>query len=138
LKADISIAEESVIRMLDDLARAKGELGGEKEILNREEKIYKEEEQKIENQIKDTEAEILSLQGKRRGGIENIDKQILSKYERLLKTRGGLAIAPIKNNNCSACFLAVTHQKINEIKKYADLVLCENCVRILYIPEDIE
>ena len=85
LKADISIAEESVIGVLDDLEKVKGELGNEKEILNREEKIYEEEKQKIEKQIKDTEVQILSLQGKRRGGIENIDKQILSKYERLLK-----------------------------------------------------
>lgn len=137
LKADISLAEEYLIKALDELENIKKESLTEKELLSQEEKIYLKEKQVIIDQEKDIEAKINNLCDKRKMHTKDIDRKILSRYESLLKTRRGLAIVPIKNNNCSACFMAVTHQKINDIKKYIDLVSCENCVRILYIPEDI-
>ena len=81
---------------------------------------------------------IKNLEDKRKSFIGGIDKKTFAKYEQLLKTRQGLAIVPVNNNNCGYCYMRVTHQKINEIKMYKDLVFCENCVRILYIPEDIK
>ncbi|MBP7088666.1 MAG: hypothetical protein KBB01_05130 [Candidatus Omnitrophica bacterium] len=137
LKADISLAEESLIKVLDELEDIKKEFTTEKEHLSKEEAVYLKEKQIIADQQKDIEAKINNLYDKRKIYTKDIDKKVLLRYESLLKTRRGLAIVPIKNNNCSACFIAVTHQKINDIKKYLDLVSCENCVRILYIPEDI-
>jgi len=138
LKADASVLEEDVIKVLDEIETAESQLHASKSVLAQEEKKFKEEEAKVDAQIKDIEAEIQILSDKRTILLSDIDKTILGKYEQLLKTRSGLALAPVDmtRENCGACHMRITPQTINEIKMYKNLVLCESCVRILYIPDD--
>jgi len=137
LKADVSVAEENVLKILEETEFGKTELDRQKGLLKEEEENFKKEENVIREQIKDNQALLKNLEDKRSIAIKDVNKEILDKYERLLKTRNGLAIVPIKDNNCGACHLTVTHQEINQIKMYEELVYCNNCVRILYIPDDI-
>ena len=137
LKADISVAEEEVLKVLEEIDVAKKKLDQEKAVISSAESKYKLEEKNINEEIKNLEAKLLSLNNKREQVSSEVDKTIGGKYEKLIKSRGGLALAAVKNDNCSACHLALTHQKINEIKMYEDMVFCENCVRMLYLPEDI-
>lgn len=137
LKADISLVEEDMLKIFDEIESEKSELVNQQSLLSKEEKTFKDKENEVLNQIKDADAQIKNLQDKRGILAKDIAKEVLSQYEQLLKTRGGLAIVPVKGHDCGACHLMVTHQKINEIKMYEHLVLCESCVRIFYIPEDI-
>ena len=137
-KADISVAEEGVLTVMDRLEKAKKECAVRKEALSQEEKAFKSEEEKIASAIRDAEAEISNLGTKRKALVEGIDKEILATYERLLNSLQGLALVPVKGVNCGACHMRLNHQKINEIKMFGCLVSCDSCVRILYIPEDIQ
>ncbi len=136
LKADVSLIEEDIINLLDELEKAEKELNDAKKRLEEEEKRFKEEESHLKEEAKQLEIQINNLKDKRKIVADSIDDNILSTYERLLKTRDGIAIASVENENCSACHMRVTAQTINEIKMYKDLVFCEMCVRILYIKED--
>tara|TARA_B100000315_G_C14429667_1_gene519531 strand:+ start:73 stop:798 length:726 start_codon:yes stop_codon:yes gene_type:complete len=138
LKADISVAEEEVLKILDGVDAAKKEVATQKEKLSQDEKAFKDAQGAISNHVKDLDAQIKNLQEKRQQFTDGVDKEIISKYEQLLQTRQGLAVVPVQNSNCRSCHLRVTHQKVNEIKMFDKLVFCENCVRILYIPEDIK
>jgi predicted nucleic acid-binding Zn-ribbon protein len=137
LKADISAVEDGLLKILDEIESATKEFDSQKASLDQEEKKFKEQENSIQNEIKDMDAQIKSLEDKRKSFAGVVDKNTLSKYENLLKTRQGLAIVPVNNNNCGYCHMRVTHQTVNEIKMYKDLVFCGSCVRILYMPEDI-
>lgn len=139
LKADVSILEEEVIKVLDEIEGVDKKLKETKVSLSQEEKKFNEEKEKLNNRIKDIDAEIKSLDDKRNILVKDIDGNVLSRYEKLLNTRSGLAIAPVDvdSENCGACHMRVTPQTINEIKMYKNLVLCESCVRILYIAEDV-
>ena len=90
------------------------------------------------SEIEEIEVKIKELEDKRKQLTSQINENLLSTYEKLLKTRNGLAIVPVENENCGACHIKVTAQKINEIKMYKELIFCENCVRILYLKEDFE
>ncbi len=136
LKADVSLIEEDIINLLDELEKAEKELNDAKKKLEEDEKKFKEEESRLKEETKQLEIQINNLKDKRKIIADSIDNNILSTYERLLKTRNGIAIASVENENCSACHMRVTAQTINEIKMYKDLVFCEMCVRILYIKED--
>jgi predicted nucleic acid-binding Zn-ribbon protein len=137
LKADISIVEDGLLKILEEIEAAKKEFDIQKASLDQEEKKFKEQENKIQNEIRDMDIQIKNLEDKRKSFIGAVDQNILAKYEKLLKTRQSLAIVPVNNSNCGYCHMRVTHQKINEIKMYKDLAFCENCVRMLYIPEDV-
>ncbi len=136
LKADIFLIEEEIINLLDELEEAEKELKEAKRDLEEEEKKFRDREARLKEEKKSLEMEISNLRDKRKIITQSIDSKILSIYERLLKTRNGLVIASVDNQNCTACHMRVTPQTINEIKMYKDLVFCEMCVRILYIKED--
>lgn len=139
LKADVSLLEEEVIKVLDEIENADRKTKEVKVLLASEEKKFKDEEMKLNAQMNDIESQIKNLEDKRAILTQGVDGNVLAKYEKLLKSRYGLAIVPVDVNteNCGACNMRVTPQTINEIKMYKDLVLCENCVRIFYISEDI-
>lgn len=136
LKADISILEEGVIKILDDIGKAESDLKCERNRLAVEEKKLMEDENKINDVIKEIDVRLKNLEDKRNMLAKDIDKAILAKYEKLLQTRAGTAVAPVNNENCSACNMRITAQKINEIKMYKELIFCESCVRILYVPDE--
>lgn len=138
LKADVSLLEEDVIKALDEIEIADKKAKEEKQALLDEEKKYKEAEAQLNSQLTEIDVKAKTLEDKKISLAKDIDKNILAKYERLIKSRSGCAMAEVNINteNCGACNMRVTSQKINEIKMYSELVLCENCVRILYLPED--
>jgi hypothetical protein len=137
-KADVSLLEEDVIKVLDEIEQAEKDYRTMKDRFAEEEKKIKAQEVKIREEIKEIEIKIKEMADKRSLISQDIDKETLSKYEQLLETRAGLAIVPVENESCGACHMRLTPQTINEIKMYKDFVFCENCVRCLYIPEDIE
>ncbi len=138
IEADISSAEEGVIKILDSAEQEKGKIEKEKEKVNSEVNKIKEEVSGLEKKAKEIDQKVKDLESKRQVFAKDVGREILNRYQNLLKKRNGLAIVPVKHNNCGACHMAVTHQKVNDIKMYDRLILCESCVRILYIPEDLE
>jgi len=137
-KADISVVEEGVLTVMAALETAEKECLAQKEALNQEEKASKSENEKLNSILKDAEVEISNLETKRKALTGGIEKEVLDKYEHLLGSRQGLALVPVKGSGCGACHMRLNHQTINEIKMFEHLVSCNSCVRMLYIPEDIQ
>jgi len=116
-------------------------------IAQRTEELSKEidrDEQKVAHQEAQNSKEIESLNGKiskltdvRQGIAKGIDNDVLARYERLRKGKGGLAIVAVENNACGGCNLSLPPQLVNELKRNDQFLTCENCGRILYWPEGI-
>jgi len=51
-------------------------------------------------------------------------------YEKIKKVRGN-AVALIENETCAGCSSILTPQFLNELKKRSEILLCDNCGRIL-------
>ena len=138
LKADVSLLEEQVLKALEELEKSEAQYKQEATNLAEEENKFKQEEATIKKEEDDIAVELQTLTDSRVTHSREVESDISEVYGRLLQTRSGLAIAPVNSNNsCGACYIQVTHQRINEIKMYSDLVYCESCLRILYIPEDL-
>jgi hypothetical protein len=68
------------------------------------------------------------------GGIE---LSALRLYERILNSKKAPALVPIVNRSCQGCHLAVTAAVESVLRRgEADIITCENCSRILYIPKE--
>lgn len=137
LKADTSLFEEDILRIMEEIEAADKKLKEEKEKLSIEEKKFKEETTKLDGQLGEIGVEIKQQEDKKNTLVRDVDKNILAQYEKLLKSRSGIAMSAVDNQNCGACHMNITAQKVNEIKMYANLIFCESCQRILYIQEDI-
>ena len=55
-------------------------------------------------------------------------------YNRLVqRSHDGIAVAEVKNGACSACFMSLRKQMQQQLRTSDQIIICENCARILYI-----
>jgi predicted nucleic acid-binding Zn-ribbon protein len=61
-----------------------------------------------------------------------IEHGLLERFKRIAAARGGVALTTISNGSCEACHVRLRPQLIAEVRTHRDIILCENCSRILY------
>lgn len=137
LKADKSVVEEKILLLYDEVDSTSAAINKEKGFLTEEEKKYLTQKKQIEDTIAAIKEKLKILRDVRTQITPNVEKIFLSRYERILENKGGLAIAAVKGNSCGGCFMSITDQMINEIKIHERLVSCEMCARILYLEDDL-
>ena len=133
-KADKSLLEEDILRMLDEVEHAKAALAKEKDLLSGDEKIHREATESLKKQAAQIESEMQSLQEKRKVYVPNVEPRLLSQYERILKGLEGLALVPVVHNACGGCHMELPPQVVNETQAHDKWIVCESCARILYWP----
>lgn len=138
LKADNSLIEEEMLKLMDEIEIAKKKITEEKELFKKEEDAAKKEKDRVSVRAKELEARLTDLSGQRNEIAPNIDKQVLAKYERVLKNKDGLAIVMVENNACCGCHMNLPSQVVNEAKIKEDIIVCGNCNRILYVEDNVE
>jgi len=137
IKADKSVIEERILLSFDETDRINGEVEKEKLKVAEEEKKYLEKKKVSEGDVRIIEDRIKVLDSQHHQAIEGIAPEFLSRYERILRHKEGLAIVPVQGSTCGGCFMNVTPQMINAIKMNDQLVECEMCSRILYIEDNL-
>ncbi len=132
LKADNSVLEEDILKLLDAVDQAKIKCTQEKEALASEEKKSKEELARVAQRATEIQSDLAAHEEKRKSYVPNVDTKLVAQYEKILKGREGLALVPVRNNSCSGCHLELPPQVVNEIQMQDKLIVCESCARILY------
>lgn len=137
LKADKSLLEEDVLRLMESSERVQAEIAKEKEFLHQEEKSYLAEKEKADLELASVQEKISAVEARRREAVAGIDPAVLSTYEQIVRNRGGLALVPLTGGACGGCFMHLPQQTVNRIKMFDQIVRCEMCARLLYIKEDL-
>ncbi len=106
----------------------------EKELLVGEEKKCREVVEALKKNALELEMRLKELGEKRKAYTPSVDAKLLSQYERILKSREGLALVPVMNGSCGGCHLELPPQAVNEIQMQEKVIICESCARILYWP----
>ncbi|BCU79069.1 C4-type zinc ribbon domain-containing protein [Luteolibacter sp. LG18] len=57
---------------------------------------------------------------------------VMPLYERLLKTKGGVAIAPMHEGRCGGCHMKLIAGTVIKVQAAKEIAQCEDCGRILY------
>jgi predicted nucleic acid-binding Zn-ribbon protein len=136
-KANRSIFEEKILLSFDVIDAIKASIDKEKAALAEDEKKYLSEKKVVEDSVKILEDKVSVLTAQRNQIVPLINKAHLSRYERVLNHKAGVAIVPVKSGSCGGCYMNVPAQVINEIKMHDHLVFCEICARILYLEDDL-
>jgi predicted nucleic acid-binding Zn-ribbon protein len=61
-----------------------------------------------------------------------IKQPMLARYERILESKGDLAVAGVIDGTCQGCFITLPPQMVIEIKRADHFIECQSCGRILY------
>lgn len=138
IKADNSSTEEDIIRLMDEIELTKKKISDEKELFKSEEANAQKEKEGINIKAGEIESRLSELNEKRNQITPGIEKQILARYEKILKNKDGLGIVHIEYNSCGGCHMNLPPQIVSEVKLREDIIVCGNCLRILYIEDNVE
>ena len=72
------------------------------------------------------------LESERGAAVHSISESELQIYEGLRKQKRGVAVATVKDKNCSACGSTLSAAQLHAARSPNSLTRCETCGRILY------
>lgn len=135
LKADKSLLEEEILGIFDRVEAAEKDVAGAKKIFDEDKKRIDAEKGKATITKTEIESKLVEFQEKRKTIVPMIDKETLSRYERILNSKDGMALVPVRGDNCGGCFVHLPPQVINEIRIKEEIIYCERCARMLFTEE---
>jgi predicted nucleic acid-binding Zn-ribbon protein len=92
------------------------------------------QKQEIEAFIVNSELELDGLRSSMAELEDGLPPGFLERYRRIAAVRGGVALASVSNHSCEACHVRLRPQLVAEIRANREIIVCENCHRILYYP----
>jgi predicted nucleic acid-binding Zn-ribbon protein len=139
LNKEIAKAEEDIRQIEDVELELMEKLDRLQPVLQAEQAQLKEltakgaaEKADLEKRAQLIAAEQTRLQAERAQLAAAVDPDSLTRYERILRSKGDLAIVPVRHGNCGGCHLNIPPQIIHNAKQGGELVSCTYCSRILY------
>ncbi len=137
IKADKSIIEEKILLGFDELEAARKAMESERAVVASYEKDFTAKKKEIEEDMAVAQDQMKVKEGQRSQLTPDVRPDVLARYERILENKEGLAIVPMDNHACGGCHMHMTEQRVNEIKRHDQIITCDMCARILYLPDDL-
>jgi len=136
---DASEKEQQYRKELQQRERILTELDGQikqqASLIEQQEKELEDRRKKIEAEINEKRKQIDALRKKENKLTENLDTEVVFKFERIIKNKMGIGIVAIKGNVCMGCHMILPVQFANEVRIGEEFVFCPYCSRILYYEE---
>jgi uncharacterized protein len=124
--------EDEELELMVEADKLKGEIDAAEKTANGTKQL-------IGRQLDDLEAKSKTLQSREEELVEErtaladeIDADLLSRFERLFKSKGDAVVVAIEHGVCTGCHMKVTTATAARVKAGKEIVSCENCGRILY------
>lgn len=128
--------EDEILAMMDELETRQKETVQLKETAAQAKEEAERRQHAIEEAVGDADTRIVRKTGERTALAQRIAPVFLQPYERLLRNKGGRALAPCRSFVCAGCRMSLTANTVNLLMSHDELIYCHSCRRILYIPED--
>ena len=127
--------------------------------LQREEKVMEEMSKALErdeSMIKDQENELSleqdriktesELRGEKLKELEvqekditpGLDEEMVFKFERIIRSKAGVGIVPLRKGVCTGCHMILPMQFVNDVRQGDDVLFCPYCSRILFFQEEAD
>lgn len=132
LKADVSMVEEKILLIYDEVDANQAKVGVEKERLKKEETEIAKRKKELEDKKTAAAQRAKELGNQRAEILKQIDREVVTQYENIVKHKQGLALSPLQDENCGVCQMTIRPQVQNEVRAGDRMVFCESCGRILY------
>lgn len=136
LKREVSDAEEEGLGYVEEAEGLEAERDRLKTEIEAEEETFREYTTNVDNEIAEATRkrdELLALRKERMSS--SLEPDVLSKYERLLAAREGVALAALEGRICQVCFMEVPPNVFVRLARSTEIVTCPSCDRILYLSQ---
>lgn len=133
LRRQIRTGEERELAIMEQLEGATAEADQAEETLKRIVADRRVLEADLIAERKSLATSVRSAQAERDTLRSEIDATTLRQYDRLRATRGGQALAEVRQRTCQGCRVSLTAAYEQRLRHGEQLVTCQSCGRILYL-----
>ncbi len=137
-KQRISDNEDEILKLMGIIDECTEKLGGLKTKLDETRENTKTHLENLTSEMSTLESKINSKVKQRGDLVKNIDRRVLSMYERIRKGKGSMAVVPIRKRSCGGCYKQIPPQMIQEIRRGDKIFTCDSCGRILIWTDEEE
>lgn len=136
MKVRIAEYEEKVLQILLQEEEIQKEIERLQKLVDEERRKHDLSAGSLKAQQSEVEGELAGLDSSRNALVERLSPPLRSRYERIRKNKGDLAIVGVEAGACGGCGYALPPQRVQEVRRNRDLILCEGCGRILVAVEE--
>jgi predicted nucleic acid-binding Zn-ribbon protein len=131
VEKDISDIEEEVLRKMTDIEEVEARIRAKKAEFDTVAEETQREREKLEQKREELRQSLDGNRFQRDNLAANVDDHLLSQYDRIRSRKGGVGLAQLDDESCSACHMALPPQLVNEVIGGA-VKSCPSCQRLLY------
>jgi predicted nucleic acid-binding Zn-ribbon protein len=132
-KVEKGRVEEEILALMETQECMTREIAEAEVRLKRHTEEARAQQAAATEELRALEADLALVRAERESLARDIPRDSMAQYTRLLKGRGGLAVAVVGANGiCTGCRLGLTPQRFNELRQSSQILTCESCGRILY------
>jgi len=124
--------EEAIIGELLQADDIEVEIRAALEQSNREKASFQTEKEKMAKEKARLEHDLETLIKAKEALLPLIPPDQAALYHRIFDKKGGMALSPVTDDFCTLCHVRIRPQMLSELVEKNQLLLCENCGRILF------
>ncbi len=136
VQAAIRLTEDKILEKYEEIEQEKQQTTVRDNELAERRRQLDERVAVVEAELAEIRRQIEEAKRHRAEAEQLLDKGVLRLYRRIFEKKKGPVVVPIVNRSCGGCHLSVTPQTENMTRHYEQIVQCENCGRIFYVPDE--
>ena len=129
---EISKLEDSQLELMEKGEELNNSLEEANDIHAKEQKVVDAELAIIKERKIQFSKKIEELKSDREKIASNVDNDLLDQYNRIFKSKKGVAVSELVNDICSGCHMKVTPSTAGMVRAEKVVPTCDQCGRILY------
>lgn len=133
-EGEISKLEDQELELMEQGDKLKVEVAAEEKKAGATKDSITRQTNDLGEKGKTLESRLQELSNERKGLAEKMDEDLLDRFERLFASKGDSAIVAIEHGICTGCHMKLTIATVKAAEAGKEIVNCEQCGRILYIP----
>jgi hypothetical protein len=131
LRRDLQKEEKALEEMANTLEK-------EEAMIRQQEEELATEQQKVQDESRQKEDLLGDLETEEKRIAPGLDEEILFKFERIIRSKAGLGIVPVRGDVCTGCHMILPAQFVNDVHSGQGILFCPYCSRILFYQEEEE
>lgn len=134
-ESDVTKLEDQELEFMDQLEKAKPPVVAANAKLTDTKKLVEEELKELGEREQALKTRLAELKTQRVQTASEIEPDALGLYDRLMKTKGGTAVSPLRDGTCQGCYVRVVIGTVQKLKANEAVTQCEQCGRVLYFED---
>lgn len=132
---EVDSLETRELEIMEELDSLKSILKDAEDAKSRTRALVEEDLASIRQRRERMEQDRAEIEAEREKLVTQVPESILPVYARLMKTKAGMAVAPMQDGKCGGCHMKLIASTVVAVQASQQITRCEDCGRILYLAE---